>query len=242
MRPKLHVLLRKEEIDPARLPGKIAVVLDVLFATSAIAAALAHGAADVVPALDETDARAKARGLPEGSYLLAGEKNIRVIDGFASPFPLALAGQELAGRRLVYATTNGTVALCGAETARRTYAAALVNGPAVVRHLLARHQGETVVLVCAGSGGRVNVEDLWGAGYLVDLLAAQGEWDYSDAALAAHGVYRANDPSRCLLASRVGRIVGAAGHADEVRYAAQLGILDVVPVLERGVLRATRPS
>ena len=46
---KIHVLLKKEELDGQRLPGKIVVVLDILFATSSIVAALANGAQEVVP-------------------------------------------------------------------------------------------------------------------------------------------------------------------------------------------------
>ena len=47
---KVHVLTRKEEVDTVRLPGKVVIVLDVLFATSTIANALAHGARAVTPA------------------------------------------------------------------------------------------------------------------------------------------------------------------------------------------------
>jgi 2-phosphosulfolactate phosphatase len=54
---KLHVLLKKEELDRESLPGKVVVVLDVLFATSSIATALAHGATEVVPTPDEAAAR-----------------------------------------------------------------------------------------------------------------------------------------------------------------------------------------
>ncbi|MFZ2910486.1 MAG: 2-phosphosulfolactate phosphatase, partial [Candidatus Desulfobacillus denitrificans] len=46
---KIHVLLKKEELDAQRLPGKTVVVLDILFATSSIVTALAHGAAEVIP-------------------------------------------------------------------------------------------------------------------------------------------------------------------------------------------------
>ena len=49
---KIHILLKKEELDGQRLPGKVVVVLDVLFATSSIVTALAHGAAEVIPTLN----------------------------------------------------------------------------------------------------------------------------------------------------------------------------------------------
>ena len=49
---KIHVLLKKEELDAQRLDGKVVVVLDILFATSSIVTALAHGATEVIPTLD----------------------------------------------------------------------------------------------------------------------------------------------------------------------------------------------
>ncbi|OQY67018.1 MAG: hypothetical protein B6D47_11230 [Rhodocyclaceae bacterium UTPRO2] len=58
---KIHVLLKKEELDAQRLPGKTVVVLDILFATSSIVTALAHGAAEVIPTLDGPRLRALRR-------------------------------------------------------------------------------------------------------------------------------------------------------------------------------------
>ena len=37
---KLHVLTKKEELDSVRLPGKVVVVLDILFATTTMGASL----------------------------------------------------------------------------------------------------------------------------------------------------------------------------------------------------------
>ena len=41
-----------------RVPGKVVIVLDILFATTTMVAALAHGATEIVPVLDEAAARA----------------------------------------------------------------------------------------------------------------------------------------------------------------------------------------
>jgi len=47
---------------------------------------------------------------PDGSYVLAGELYAETLPGFASPTPLALLKEPIAGRKLIYSTTNGTVA------------------------------------------------------------------------------------------------------------------------------------
>jgi 2-phosphosulfolactate phosphatase len=235
---KVHVLGRKEELDTVRLPGKVAIVLDVLFATSTIVTAVAHGAAAVIPTLDEAAARAESARHPDGAYVLAGELFAETLPGFAPPTPLALLEHGVARKHVIYSTTNGTVALSGAADAGHVYAAALLNGRAVIDHVLAQHAGQTILIVCSGSMGNLNLEDYYGAGYLVDLLAARlGEGaDFSDAARVARAFYRSGEPFRTLLDCRVGRMMVARGLEHEIRYAAQLSTLDVVPRLNGGRL------
>lgn len=236
--PKIHVLLKKEELDGVRLPGKVVIVLDVLFATSTIVTALAHGVKEVIPALHEAGARGEATKLAPDSYVISGELNAITISGFAPPTPQALVASGIAGKTLIYCTTNGTVALGKAAPAAHVYAAALLNGPAVVNTVAAEHVDRTIVIVCSGSADNFNLEDFFGAGYLIDLFmtAIGPDIEFSDAALAARYLYRANKPVECLLASRVGRMMMERELEDEVRFAAQRGKFDVVPMLVDGKL------
>jgi 2-phosphosulfolactate phosphatase len=231
---KVHVLGRREDLDTVRLPGKIAIVLDVLFATSTIATALAHGALRVLPRVDEAAARAEGACHPEGSCVLAGELLAETLPGFAAPTPLALVAHGVAGRSVVYSTTNGTVALGDASGAEHVYAAALLNGVATVEHVLAAHPDRTLLIVCSGSMGNFNLEDFYGAGYLVELLAQRlGESvDFSDAARAARALFRSGASAALLADCRVGRMMIARGLAHEVEYAARLSALDVVAKLD----------
>jgi len=63
---KVHVVLRKEDLDPERLAGKIVMVIDTLFATTTIVTALAHGAAEVLPAGPEPQRSARHRPCERG--------------------------------------------------------------------------------------------------------------------------------------------------------------------------------
>jgi 2-phosphosulfolactate phosphatase len=236
--PKIHVLLKKEELDGVRLPGKVVIVLDVLFATSTIVTALASGAKDVIPTLDEAAARRAADGLAQDSYVISGELNAITIAGFAPPTPQALVAYGIAGKTLIYCTTNGTVALGKSADAAHVYAASLLNGPAVVSTVADEHMDRTILIVCSGSADNFNLEDFFGAGYLVDLFASAlgPSAEFSDAALAARFLYKGSRPVDCLLAARVGRMMVERGVEDEVRYAAQRGKFDVVPVLVDGRL------
>lgn len=236
--PKVHVLFRKEDLDGMRLAGKVVIVLDILFATSTIVTAFAHGAVDVIPTLDEWGARAKAAELPEGSFVAAGELNAVTLEGFAPPTPLALLEHGVRGKTVVYSTTNGTVALQLSAGADHVYAGAMLNAQAVVDHVCRHHPDDTVIIVCSGSAGAVNLEDLVGAGCFVDLFARhlRGAHDLSDAAVAAHVVFRAGNPFEALMRSRVGRMMDDRSLVHEVEYAACQSTLSQVPKLVEGRL------
>ncbi|MBP8297750.1 MAG: 2-phosphosulfolactate phosphatase [Burkholderiales bacterium] len=232
--PLVHVVVRKEDIDAERLEGRVAIVLDILFATTTIVTALAAGATAVIPAEDQREARRIAAGLPAGSYHIAGEEHLAAIAGFASPLPLELTrAPGFAGKPLIYSTTNGTVALRHAQRADAVYAAALCNAQATLDHALAHHPGKPLVIICAGSAGALNLEDFHAAGCLVALLAPALDPGraLSDTALAAWAVYRAADAWTTIAASRIGRIVCGVGNDDEVRHAAGLNTIQLVATL-----------
>jgi 2-phosphosulfolactate phosphatase len=235
---KIHVLLKKEELDAQRLEGKVVVVLDILFATSSIVTALAHGASEVIPTLDGRAALEAAKQFPEGSYVLSGELNADTLPGFVHPTPKALLAEGIAGRRLIYCTTNGTVALAKSAGAAHVYAAALLNGRAVVERIVTQHPDSTILIVCSGSADNFNLEDFYGAGYLVSLFRhCATDADYSDAALAAQLLHDHCDGLDALRRARVGRMMLARRLDAEVTFAAQESCYDVVPLLQDGALR-----
>lgn len=236
---KVHVLFRREDIDMVRLENKVVIVLDVLFATSTMIAALANGARAVVPTLDEGSAREAAGRFAPGSYVLSGELYAETLPGFVSPTPLVLIEHGVRDKTLIYSTTNGTVALRNAGAAPHVFAGALLNAGAIVRHVARHHPASTILVICSGSMGNPNLEDTYGAGCFVDLIAREmGERDLSDAAHAARALYLGEDAETALLRGRVGQMMIERGLTDEVRYAARTSALDVVPKLIDGELRA----
>lgn len=237
--PKIHVLLKKEELNSALLPGKVVIVLDILFATTTIVAALAHGASEVVPALDGAACLAEAQGRPPESYILAGELNAETLEGFAHPTPLALLHQDVGQRSVLYATTNGTVALKNSAGADHIYAAALLNARAIVTHVVQHHPDHTVLIVCSGSADNFNLEDFYGAGCLVSLFRILGgdRFEFNDAALAAEILHEQGNALQCLSQARVGRGMLTRKLDEEIHYAARQHCFDVVPKLIDGSLR-----
>ena len=230
---KLHVLTKKEELDSVRVQGKVVIVLDVLFATTTMVAALANGAREIVPVLDEAAARACGAGIAD--CVLAGELYAETLPGFAHPAPLALLEHGVRDKTVVYSTTNGTVAMTQAAGAARVYCGALLNARRLVEHIVARHPRETVLILCSGSGNNFNYEDFYGAGCFVDHFCKLiGNIDLSDAARAALDLYRQARLPEALLECRVGAMMVKRGLRREVEYACEIDSLPVVTALQDG--------
>lgn len=225
------MLTKKEELDQVRLPGKVVIVLDILFATTTMITALAHGAEEVIPVADEAAARACAAEL--GECVLAGELFAETLPGFAHPAPLSLVKHGVAGKRVVYSTTNGTVAMTLAAGAARVYCGALLNARALARHVVTQHPRDTVLIVCSGSGNNFNLEDFYGAGYFVECFLPHVT-DVSDAAKAALALYRHAKAPEALLECRVGRMMASRGLAHEVEFACRRDAFPVIAALDGG--------
>lgn len=147
-----------------------AVVVDVLRASSVLTVARAHGAGAIVAAGTPEEAVALRGRLP--GALLCGERDGRKLPGFDlgnSPFEYDAA--TVAGRTLVFASTNGSRALRAAARARRVVLGAFVNASAVLEAVAA---DDEITVVCAGKLGGFALEDAACAGWLAARLAARG--------------------------------------------------------------------
>jgi 2-phosphosulfolactate phosphatase len=233
----IDVILHKDGFPAELEPGKVAVALDIIFATTSMVTALHHGVASIVPAMDLDDARAIAAGRDPGAYLLCGEYHGENFEGGWPYHPLAMTDPRLAGKHLIHATTNGTVALRRAEPYGPVYVGALVNARALVKHLLARHARASFVLVCAGTRGNFGLEDGYAAGCLTDLIlrqSAPGQFELSDTAQAMLRVYRGGEAEPTVVDSFVGRRMTGRGLLADVQYSARRDLYDVVPLYTNG--------
>lgn len=236
--PKLHVLLKREELDPARLEGKVIIVLDILFATTTIVHAFAQGAFRIHPVRNREEGLRIAERV--GTCVLAGEHLAQAITGFAPATPLALAETGLDGIEVIYCTTNGTQALVSVAHAANVYVGSLLNGKALVDHIVDRHAQASILIICSGSLDRFNLEDFHGAGHLISHFSTRGNYSMTDAAIAALHAYRGSDTPSALRTSRVGQMMTGHGLAAEIEFASSHDTLDTVPTLINGSLvRAT---
>lgn len=150
-------------------------MIDVLRASTTIATALAAGAAGVVPVRDLVAARSLAARLGP-DVLTGGERGGRRIDGFdLGNSPGEYTPDRVNGRTIVFTTTNGTAAVEACGSAAEILVGAIVNraAVAVACQMLSRlHADAPVHLVCAGTDGMVTLEDILGAGAILDAAVA----------------------------------------------------------------------
>ena len=215
---------RFENID---LSETIAVVFDVLRATSTMITGLEHGVERFVPV--ETVEAARALKIQDPSLLLAGERGGLPLEGFDlgnSPAEF----KEIRGNSVVLTTTNGTVALHRVRRAKRVYVGALLNLDSLAQVL--DSEGATgVLIVCSGTGEDFALEDAVAAGGLVDRLSHNS---LSDAAVLVKSLYReaSSDLLSCLRQSRNGRSLAGLGKAKDVEECARLSVTQTVGVMQ----------
>lgn len=223
---------------------KTVVVIDVLRATSMVAALLAAGAKEVLPVAQVDEARDLAARLGEKA-LLAGERGGLPPPGFdLGNSPLAVTSSLVNDRSVVLTTTNGTQAVHRAARSESLVAAAFVNAGAVVEWLQLKAPSE-IAIICAGTQGDFSLDDALCAGLLVERLTAFQSGakeaknnqagkaiEVTDAAWAAKALFQRHrgELIQALSTCRHGRVLTSIGQADDIQFAAQIDRYDVVPV------------
>jgi 2-phosphosulfolactate phosphatase len=227
-------------IDVAFTPGtpddaSVAVVIDVLRATTTIAYALEQGYQRVLACGELDQARALAQRV-DGGAVLAGERKCVKPEGFdLGNSPREFTGDRL-GSTLVISTTNGTRAIVTAAAHAETVViGSLANLTACAARVgrLARERQGDVLVQCAGVQGAFTMDDAYTAGrYVQELAVWLSEWELSDAARAAEAI-AGSFPSagEGLAASRSARNLRAADLLDDVRFCARESVLELVPLV-----------
>ena len=243
----IHVHLLPQLISQEELTGSLVVVIDVLRATTTVCHALSHGARAVIPCLDIEEARRIAAQFSPGDVLLGGERGGLPIDGFdLGNSPGEYSRETVAGKTIVFTTTNGTRALGHCQRADRVVLAALVNLAAVCTAI----EGATRIdLLCAGTRGQISREDVLAAGAIADMIVghqtdsapdlndaahlARDAWLHVTAAAASSGQTLSAQLAHEFRSTLGGQNVLRIGRDDDLLAAAQLDKFAVVPQLDR---------
>ena len=187
--------------------------------------------------------------------LLGGERGGLPIDGFdLGNSPCEFTPEVVAGRKIVFTTTNGTQALLVCTAAERVIIGSFVNLTAVVREL----DGKLPIhILCAGTRGRVTREDSLFAGALVEKLVgsvvekeaindeariARDDWLFSMEGIRPPG-RRANERlAEVLRDCQGGRNLINVGLQRDIPAAADFDRYDFAPVFDAAHWRIVKPA
>ena len=236
-----HVADHVPNINP-----DVAVVIDVLRATTTISWALKNGADSIKVFADLELLKTSAMKWDIDKRLMLGERGGKKIEGFdLGNSPLSVKKEIVNSNRLFMSTTNGTKSLQRVQNAKHLFAMCLPNRKAVAEKIMSMNT-ENLLILGSGWEGSYSLEDSLAAGALASYLKANCLSkinilnDELHAALALWQ-YWENDILKCLKTATHGkRLTSLGDYEDDLKCCSELDCLDIVPAqFERGVIRAS---
>jgi len=228
----VDVVLRPADLAERQVLDRTIVVFDVLRATTTMAAALAAGVREIRIFPDKTAAIDAANRF-DHPKLLCGEENCLPPPGFNLGNSPGAFGAAHAGQTLFMSTTNGCKAILAAKRAAFLCIGSLVNASAAAK--IAIEARLPVTLLCAGTNGQIAMEDLLGAGAVLDAIDRKIPISAeSDRVPIALNLFRSgrSDLVRILRESTGGKNVIAAGLEQDIEFAARVDSLNIAGICQ----------
>lgn len=217
-------------VDEASVEGRMAVVVDIIRATTTIVEALANGARAIFPTVSTEDAVKLASSLGREDTLLCGERRGLMVEGFdLGNSPSEFTRDTVEGKQLVMSTTNGTRAFLAVEGADRVLAASFMNLSAVTGALA---DASRLVVVCSGRENRFALDDALCAGMLLNALLPperEGVVLNDGARVAADLAEKYEVSPQFLRSTAAGRALVEVGLGGDLELCASVDRHDLVP-------------
>lgn len=235
----LDVVLLPEETQKKDLTNHLAVVIDVLRASSTITTALVEGAKLIIPVYSTEEALVKVNTFNPNEVLLCGERNGEKISGFIlGNSPLEYNSNQVKGKTLILSTTNGIRTIEMVKAAKKIIVGSFLNVKAVAQYCL--HYSEEVILVCAGDRGALSLEDTVCAGMIVELCKnsvkrSDVQSDDSDIALRMYQEFK-NDLFKMLKTSVWGKHLIKIGLERDLFYCSQKNRYPYIPIIKNNAI------
>ncbi|MEM2123005.1 MAG: 2-phosphosulfolactate phosphatase [Candidatus Bathyarchaeia archaeon] len=226
--------------------GDVAIVIDVIRASTTIITALKMGAESVVPTSSIREAL-KLRDI-DGNFILSGERGGVKIRGFhLDNSPFEVSSTDIKGKKLVITTTHGTHLIRAAmERTDKVLVGSLINRAACSRlaYELAEKNRVDVKVVIPRSTIGICIEDLYAAGLIIEFLKSQGISCSGDLAgiAAILADIDMEKMRRVIKGSTSATIVKGIGHEDDVDYCLRLDEIDLIPISKGLELKAATCS
>lgn len=200
---KILTFSHYKDVVEKEIKDSLAIVIDLLRATSVMIWAISNGAKKIVPV--ESIEEAKLLKSLNEDVLLGGERGGVLIQGFdLDNSPLSYKKEIIFGRTIVMTTTNGTRALKKAAMAKRIFLGSFINARKTAEYIfkeVLKDDIQKIAIVCAGTEEKFTLEDVLCAGYFVDIFKTYLEsFKVDDLSLASYELYKKfeNDPHEIL--------------------------------------------
>lgn len=230
----IDVIFTADGLLNTALEGKDTAVIDVFRATSVITTAINNGAEYIRPfkTIEEAFEFRKNNG---GGVLLGGERNKVKIEGFDfgnSP----LEYEDVKGKVIAFTTTNGTQAIENAYGSENIYILSFLNLRAACDVFMER--SSSLVLACAGTAGKVTIDDTLCAGAAIEYILSKKDAALSDAAAISLEYYKSGkgDLRYLLKNCRHYNALMAEGYEKDVAYCLQRDTISLVPSYRDGFI------
>jgi 2-phosphosulfolactate phosphatase len=151
--------------------------------------------------------------------------------------PFEFSQENVAGKSVVFSTTNGTVAIHALQDAKHVLIGGMINRTAVAKKALSL--GEDIIIACAGTDGSVSADDICAAGAIADALVrnAVGTLEMSDLTLICSMIYADWLSGRADLSmTKHFAYLQKMGFEKDVEFCFKQDITDVVPVYQNGII------
>ncbi|MCD4690757.1 2-phosphosulfolactate phosphatase [bacterium] len=233
----LDIYTSPKMFTDALAKGSHVVAIDVLRASSTIVEACENGVQRIIPVDAVENATRLLPTLERAETLLGGEQEGRAIEGFdLGNSPTEYTRAVVAGKTLVFCTTNGTVAITKSAAAENIVIGCFLNLNAVVSHITSSGP-DRVAILCAGNLGVLSLEDFACGGHLVERLhaAVKERITLSDGATAARALAATMpDPAEIVRASTHGRLLSELGFDDDLEFCSRMDTHASVPMVVDG--------
>jgi len=223
--------------------GSIAIVIDVLRASSTITQALINGAREVVPVSTPAEAGELAVKAGRADVVLGGERDGKLIEGFdLGNSPFEYSSDRVSGRTVVFASTNGSPALVRAKSAELVTIGCFNNYSAVTNS--ARETGLDISIICSGRNGKFSLEDFVCAGKIVEGLLTPHNTIANDGAQGSLDLFRyyRSQISDVVKNCYHGKYLSSLGFDADLEHCAKVDIHQVVPTLIEGKIRLPKTN
>ncbi len=214
----------------ADIGESVCAVIDIIRATSTIAALFGSGVKSIIIASTLDEAYALKKDFP--GRLLCGEDKGLPPKGFDhGNSPLEFSTLDLSGREAILRTTNGTVSFSKAGSSSAVFSLAALNFKHTMDAVIncASKMKKDILLICSGEMGKIAYDDTYIAGMAVKyILTRPGKFEFSDSAkLVMSAVLGEKNIESALAKSISAASLRKVGLGDDIAFCARLNNYDL---------------